>query len=71
MIIVSHDRYFLDRIANKVIELDNTRATIFTGNYSDYAARKEALRAAEYSAYMKQQQEIRDGSHRYRAPSVR
>lgn len=59
LIIVSHDRYFLDRIANKVIELDNTRATVFTGNYSDYAARKEALRAAEYSAYMKQQQEIR------------
>ena len=59
VIIVSHDRYFLDRIANKVIELDNTRATVFTGNYSDYAARKEALRAAAYSAYMKQQQEIR------------
>ena len=59
VLIVSHDRYFLDRIANKVIELDNTRATVFTGNYSDYAARKEALRAAEYSAYMKQQQEIR------------
>ena len=59
VIIVSHDRYFLDRIANKVIELDNTRATVFTGNYSDYAARKEALRAAEYSAYMKQPQEIR------------
>lgn len=59
VIIVSHDRYFLDRIANKVIELDNTKATVFTGNYSDYAARKEALRAAEYSAYMKQQQEIR------------
>ena len=59
VIIVSHDRYFLDRIANKVIELDNTRATVFTGNYSDYAAKKEALRAAEYSAYMKQQQEIR------------
>ncbi len=59
VIIVSHDRYFLDRIANKVIELDNTKATVFTGNYSDYAAKKEALRAAEYSAYMKQQQEIR------------
>ncbi len=59
VIIVSHDRYFLDRIANKVIELDNTKATVFTGNYSDYAAKKEALRAAAYSAYMKQQQEIR------------
>ncbi len=59
VIIVSHDRYFLDRIANKVIEIDNTKAIVFTGNYSAYAAKKEALRAAEYSAYMKQQQDIK------------
>ena len=59
VIIVSHDRYFLDRIANKVVEIDNTKATVFTGNYSDYAAKKEILRTAEYNAYMKQQQEIR------------
>ena len=57
--IVSHDRYFLDRIANKVIELDNTNATVFSGNYSAYAAGKELLRAAAYNAYMKQQQEIK------------
>ncbi len=59
VIIVSHDRYFLDRIASKVIELDNTNATVFSGNYSTYAAEKEMLRAAAYNAYMKQQQEIR------------
>lgn len=59
VIIVSHDRYFLDRIANKVIEIDNTKSTVFTGNYSDYAAKKEILRTAEYNAYMKQQQEIK------------
>lgn len=59
VIIVSHDRYFLDRIANKIIEIDNTKATVFTGNYSDYAAKKEILRTAEYNAYMKQQQEIK------------
>ena len=59
VIIVSHDRYFLDRIASKVIELDNTAATVFSGNYSAYAAGKEMLRAAAYNAYMKQQQEIR------------
>ena len=59
VIIVSHDRYFLDRIANKVIEIDNTKATVFSGNYSDYAAKKEILRAAAYNAYMKQQQEIK------------
>ncbi len=59
VIIVSHDRYFLDRIASKVIELDNTNATVFSGNYSTYAAEKEMLRAAAYNAYMKQQQDIR------------
>lgn len=59
VIIVSHDRYFLDRIANKVVEIDNTKATVFAGNYSAYAAKKELLRTAEYHAYMKQQQEIR------------
>ncbi len=59
VIIVSHDRYFLDRIANKVIEIDNTKATVFHGNYTDYAAGKEILRTAAYHAYMKQQQEIK------------
>lgn len=59
VIIVSHDRYFLDKIAGKVIELDNTNATVFMGNYSAYAAGKEMLRAAAYHAYLKQQQEIK------------
>ena len=58
VIIVSHDRYFLDKIANKVIELDNTKATVFSGNYTDYAAKKEILRAASYNAYLKQQSYI-------------
>ena len=59
VIIVSHDRYFLDRIATKIIEIDNTKSTVFTGSYSDYAIKKEALRAAQYNAYIKQQQEIK------------
>lgn len=59
VLIVSHDRYFLDRIAGKVIEIDQTKATVFTGNYSDYAVKKEQLRSAAMSAYLKQQQEIR------------
>lgn len=59
VILVSHDRYFLDRIAGKVIELDNTKATVFTGNYSAYAAKKEMLRIAQYNAYMNQQREIK------------
>lgn len=59
VLVVSHDRYFLDRIAGKVIELDQTKATSFTGNYSDYAAKKEQLRTAALNAYLKQQQEIK------------
>ncbi len=59
VIIVSHDRYFLDRIANKIIEIDQTRASIFIGNYSSYAQKKEQLRAAEWKAYLNQQREIK------------
>lgn len=59
VLIVSHDRYFLDRIAGKVIEIDQTKATTFIGNYSDYAVKKEQLRTAALNAYFKQQQEIR------------
>ena len=59
VLIVSHDRYFLNRIAGKIVELDQTRATTFTGNYSDYAAKKEQLRAAAMHAYLNQQREIR------------
>lgn len=59
VIIVSHDRYFLDRIAVKIIEIDQTKATVFTGNYSDYAVKKEQLRAAAMNAYLNQQREIR------------
>lgn len=59
VLIVSHDRYFLDRIAGKVIEIDQTKATTFIGSYSDYALKKEQLRAAALSAYLKQQQEIK------------
>lgn len=59
VIIVSHDRYFLDKIAGKVIEIDRTRATIFMGNYSDYAYKKEQLRTAALHAYLNQQREIR------------
>lgn len=59
VIIVSHDRYFLDRIATKIIELDQTKSTTFTGNYSDYAVKKEQLRAAAMNAYLNQQREIK------------
>ncbi len=59
VLIVSHDRFFLDRIATKIIELDQGKATVFQGNYSDYAAKKEQLRIAARNAYLNQQREIR------------
>lgn len=59
VLIVSHDRYFLDRITGKIIEIDQTKATTFIGNYSDYAIKKEQLRTSAMHAYLKQQQEIK------------
>lgn len=59
VLIVSHDRFFLDRIASKIIELAQGQATVFSGNYSDYAKKKEQLRLAAWNAYLNQQREIR------------
>ena len=59
VIIVAHDRYFLDRVVTKVIELDNGTATVFSGNYSAYSDKKAMLRDAQIRAYLNQQQEIR------------
>ena len=59
VIIVSHDRFFLDRIATKVVEIDQTKATVFSGNYTAYAAKKEQLRVAAMNAYLNQQREIK------------
>ena len=57
--IVSHDRYFLDKIVNKVFELENGRMSTFTGNYTDYATKKEILRIAAVNAYRNNQREIK------------
>lgn len=59
VIIVSHDRYFLDKIVTKVIEIENTKGTIYHGNYSYYASKREEVRLSRYRAYMNQQAEIR------------
>ncbi len=59
VLIVSHDRFFLNRIVSKVIEIDRTQCTTFMGNYSDYALKKEQLRTAAMHAYLNQQREIR------------
>ncbi len=56
--IVSHDRYFLDKIVNKVIEIEAGTATSYSGNYSDYAVKKEMLRNMAMKAYLKQQSKI-------------
>ena len=59
VLIVSHDRYFLDRVVSKVIEIDQTKSTVFSGNYSQYAQKKEQLRVAYMNAYLNQQREIK------------
>ena len=59
VLIVSHDRYFLDKIVNKVFELENGHMTTFTGNYTDYATKKEILRIAAMNAYRNNQREIK------------
>lgn len=59
VIIVSHDRYFLDKIVSKVVEIENTKGTIYHGNYSFYASKREEVRLSKYRAYMNQQAEIK------------
>lgn len=59
VLIVSHDRYFLDKIVTKVIELSRHQASVFRGNYSDYAVKKAAVRKAEQKAWENQQREIK------------
>ena len=59
VLIVSHDRYFLDRIVDHVVELDCGVCTSFTGNYSDYAATKEIIRVSQLNAYLNQQRAIK------------
>ena len=59
VLVVAHDRYFLNRIATKIIEIDAGEVTVFQGNYSDYAAKKAQLREARMNAWLNQQREIK------------
>lgn len=59
VIIVSHDRYFLDRVVTKVIEVFQHRVSVFLGNYSDYAVKKKSAREALLRQYYNQQREIK------------
>ena len=59
ILIVSHDRYFLDRIVTKVVELERAKASSYTGNYTAYSQKKAQVRDAMMKAYLNQQQEIK------------
>lgn len=59
VVIVSHDRYFLDKVVSKVVELDRTKVSVFQGNYSDYAAKRAQVREAQLKQYYNQQREIK------------
>ena len=59
VVIVCHDRYFLDRVVNKVVELDRHQVSVFSGNYSDYAMKKAQVREAQLKQYYNQQREIK------------
>ena len=58
VLLVSHDRYFLDHVVTKIIDLDNGRARMYRGNYSEYAEKKKQIRDAELKAYYNQQADI-------------
>ncbi|MCI8408280.1 MAG: ABC-F type ribosomal protection protein [Lachnospiraceae bacterium] len=59
VVIVAHDRYFLNKIVSKVVEIEQGTATVFHGNYSDYAKKKAELRTAKLHQYYNQQQQIK------------
>lgn len=59
VVIVSHDRYFLDKVVSKVVELDRTKVSVFQGNYSDYALKRAQVREAQLKQYYNQQREIK------------
>lgn len=59
VVVVAHDRYFLDKVVSKVIEIDNTKCETYIGNYSEYANKKAMLRDARLKQYLNQQQEIK------------
>ena len=59
VLIVSHDRYFLNKVVTKVLEIESGKLMTYNGNYSDYAAKKQQLRDAQIKEYLNQQQEIK------------
>ena len=59
ILMVTHDRYFLDKVVTKVIEIEAGQTRVYSGNYSAYALKKAQLRDAQYKAYLNQQRDIK------------
>ncbi len=59
VLVVAHDRYFLDKIATKIIELRQTKCSVFQGNYTEYSRKKQAAMEALMKQYLNQQAEIK------------
>lgn len=59
VLIVAHDRYFLDKIVTKVIGIENSKASVYEGNYSDFAKKLAQIRESQLKEYLNQQREIK------------
>lgn len=59
VLIIAHDRYFLDKIVTKVVEIENHKSHVYEGDYSAFATKKKQLREAQMNLYLKQQSEIK------------
>ena len=68
--IVSHDRYFLDKVVTKVIEIEAGQTRVYSGNYSAYALKKAQLRDAQYKAYLKSAAGYQASGSRYRQAEI-
>jgi ATP-binding cassette subfamily F protein 3 len=59
ILIISHDRYFLDKIVTRIFEIENTNLSVYEGNYTEYLKRKKLVMEAKLKAYEEQQKEIK------------
>ena len=59
VLIISHDRYFLDKIVTKVVEIENRKSTVYNGNYTAYMNQKAINRDIQQKAYENQQRELK------------
>ena len=59
VLVISHARYFINKTATKIIELENSRSRVYNGNYDSFSEKKAAIRKAEQNAWLKQQEEIK------------